>query len=347
MERREFLTSQGVCYHATWDYLKQEENSENEDESEEEKDPELIVTFYKDKIEIGKLTKNGYRTITDKFMLLEWFETNDNVVFLFNVEHGQIGIFDANTCLQLSETSYNDVFITDYKMFDKNEYLYISGWIWNPLAVRCIYHIPTLLKNPEIDPIHIRCDDTKSRCNPGVTLMGYETCKEFLEKHDAIFEKIAKQKLTVKFNLNRTNDSILNRIVKDSSISESEQKAISLLKDIMSSDRLEYSESAIQNGNDKPSTHLHNLYETISNYYCTDKSNVNQVLLNSVFYCRLGYSYETFDTRFEIKTEIGNVVINMKHEMLVYEVAEHMKHCTGGFQVNLDGKLHISCKILE
>jgi hypothetical protein len=232
-------------------------------------------------------------------------------------------------------------------MFDNNEYLYISGWIWNPLAVRCIYHLPTLLKNPQMDPIYIPCCDTKSRCNPGVILMGCETCKEFLEKHDAIFEKIAKQKLTVKFNLNRTNDSILNRIVKDLSISESDQKAISLLKDIMSSDRLEYSESAIQNTNDKASTYLHNLYNTISDYYCTDKLNQNQLLLNSVFYCRSGYPYETFDTRFEIKTEIGNVVIHMKHDMMVYEVEEHMKHCTGGFQVNLDGKLYISCKILE
>jgi hypothetical protein len=85
MERREFLTSQGKCYSATWDYLKHEDDS---DESKEEKDPELIVTFYKDTIKIGTLTKNGYRTKDDKFMLLEWFETKDNVIFIFNEEHG-------------------------------------------------------------------------------------------------------------------------------------------------------------------------------------------------------------------------------------------------------------------
>ncbi len=272
-------------------------------------------------------------------MLLEWFEMDDTFVFLFNQEHGQIGIFDANTLELLHSTKFYDVFITDYKMFDNNEYLYISGWIWNPLPTRLIYHIPTLLKNPQVDPLYIPCCDTKNRCNPGVTLMGCDTCAEFIFQHEWIFKKIAKQNTTNTFNENRTNDSILNRIVNDPSISESHPRAIKVLKEIMSSDRLEYSESAIQNNNGLPSTHLHKLYETISNYYCMDKSHINQQLLNSVFYCKLGYWYEVFDTRFEIHTEIGNVRIDLKHDMLPFEA--------NTYQVNLDGKLHISCTILE
>jgi hypothetical protein len=346
MEHREFVSC-GICYSATWDYLQyvesNDDDDEDKDEDDNEKDPKVIVTFYRNRIEIGKLGKNNYKTKKDKFMLLEWFEMDNQVVFLFNQDHGQIGIFNADTCVLLRSTKNNDAFITNYKMFDNNEYLYVRGsvLIW---PIRFVYHIPTMLKNTELDPIYISCCESK---NPGITLMGCATCKEFISQHEAIFEKIAKQNVTDKFNLNRTNDSILNRIVQDSSLSKSDPKAIALLKNIMSSNRFEYSESAIQNGNNKPSTHLHSLYTTISDYYCTDKTNSNQQLLNSVFYCRYGYRYEKFDTRFEIRTEIGNVRIDMKHDMLHYEVAENMKSCTGSYQINIDGKLDISCKMLE
>ncbi len=53
MERREFVTPQGINYSATWDYLNNIENDSDQDDSDDSKEEEVIVTFFKNNIQIG------------------------------------------------------------------------------------------------------------------------------------------------------------------------------------------------------------------------------------------------------------------------------------------------------
>src|SRR5206468_3875235 len=140
-----------------------------------------------------------YRTQDDKFMLLEWFESGteaktntdadtgsgDKTLLIFNEEHGMISVYDAESGTKIHNTYDSDVFISDFKFFDNMEYLYISGWVWQPFSVRAIFHVPTMLKTPEYEPEFISCADVANgsgdTLNPGITLLGCSSCRELLE----------------------------------------------------------------------------------------------------------------------------------------------------------------------
>ena len=180
----------------------------------------LKVDFYKDDQYLYSLSRNNYRTEDDdvrKFLLLEWFEINNQVVHIFNINHSIISIINADTGQEIHHDNLYDVFITDYELFDNREYLYLGGWFWTPLPVRVIYHIPTFLITPNYEPTYIECEENhqeKHGISGTIDLYGCETVKEFLNKKDAIFKNIEIKKSTELFNTHRstTNDDTLLNI---------------------------------------------------------------------------------------------------------------------------------------
>lgn len=72
---------------------------------------------------------------------------------------------------------------------------------WSPVPLRCIYHIPTLLKTENYEPIFISCDDDYSI--PSISLFDCLTCEEFLNNHELIFEKLEKIEMLKTFNEHR------------------------------------------------------------------------------------------------------------------------------------------------
>lgn len=176
----------------------------SDDENEDDENFVLHVSFYKDGNLLYTLKRNDYRTEHHKYLLLEYFEIDGQVVHLFNLKHSVISIINADTGVEVHHDKLYDTFIEDYKMFDDNEYMYISGWIWTPISTREIYHIPTFLKTPNYEPIYIECWN-----NSNIDLYGCATVKEFLEKKDKIRDKYYLGISTRKFNENRTKETLL------------------------------------------------------------------------------------------------------------------------------------------
>lgn len=207
-------------YTAKWSY------PIDDDDSNVCQDQNVEVSFYKNDVFQYKLTKNPYRTENDKFMLLEWFKVDNKTVFLFNLSHGCISVIDADTGKELTKTENNDMFLSEYELFDDREYLYATGWIWTPLSGRCVYHIPSLLStidtNEKYNSIMIDCIDARSEGNliPKISIFGCKSCKEFLEQRDDIFEKLRTQYDTEAFNevmdkgknTDKNKDFLLKRI---------------------------------------------------------------------------------------------------------------------------------------
>jgi hypothetical protein len=169
----------------------------------------VVVVFFINNVESFKLMKNTYRTLEDEFMLLEWFQVSDKTLLLFNDEHGCISVFDADTGIKLHSSYNDDVFISDYRLYDDRTYLYVSGWIWAPFAVRSVFHIPSLLIQPEYEATNITTSDTEDRINPGCTLLGCQSCEELLMKKDEIETTIMHRNMCNTFNENRLKSNML------------------------------------------------------------------------------------------------------------------------------------------
>lgn len=201
------------------DSTSEEYESKSEDSSEAEFTA-IKVDFYKNDVYLYSLFKNDYKTESDddnEMMMLEYFERADgNVVHLFNLEHSIISVVDANTGKEIHHDDIFDTFITNYALLDNREYMYVCGYIWGPFAVRYIYHIPSFLETSNYEPIVIPCPNDFEDCN--INLYGCKSCKEFIDKKDAIFANIFLQKTTKKFNKNRCKDILLRRFLNDDSV---------------------------------------------------------------------------------------------------------------------------------
>ncbi len=148
-----------------------------------------------------------------------------------------ISIIDADTGKEIHHDNLFDMFITEYQMFDDREYMYVSGWMWAPLPVRVIYHIPTFLTTPGYEPINISCyDQTINRCHPKISLYGCETAKEFVDKKDQIFEDMKIRDDTNLYNTNRTKVTLL-RLFLDSDDVVFEGNTKVMLENLLSKDQ--------------------------------------------------------------------------------------------------------------
>lgn len=188
--------------------FKETEESDNlTDEQLEELIPGVRVHFFKNGVPIYILRKNNYRTNDDKIMLLEWFPMPDNpekTVHIFNLEHSEISVIDADTGEKLRASHLSDTFITNYKLFDNNEYLYIAGWCWGPFPNREIFHIPTLLTKNKIEGILIPCEKSES-LDPPIDIYGFSSCAEFLANKIRYFDEKKAIIAAEKFNENGRN----------------------------------------------------------------------------------------------------------------------------------------------
>jgi hypothetical protein len=182
-------------YKAEWKYLTDEK---------EEKDCKVEVQFFKDGKETYRLVKNNYRTSYDKFMILEWFTLDGGkVVHIFNLEHSEIAVIDADTGEVLRRSYTFDMFIANYQLFDDREYLYLSGWVWSPFPSREIFHIPTLLTQDDVKGISIPTSKAEEETmNPPIDLFGFSNCAELLTNKDRYFNDKRAEEAADKFNKN-------------------------------------------------------------------------------------------------------------------------------------------------
>lgn len=206
-------------YTARWEF---QSLSDTDSEDEDVEDFVMNVDFYKDDKKLYTLPMNTYHTDYQDFLLLEYFEIDGQVVHLFNLEHSMISIINADTGKEIHCDSLFDMFISDYKLFDNREYMYVAGFIWSPLPARVIYHIPTFLKTPNYKPITIPCweyDPYKSESRTAkIDLYGYETVKEFLANKDEIAHNIFVKCSNDLFNENRNKETLLKVFLKEPSI---------------------------------------------------------------------------------------------------------------------------------
>ena len=301
------------------------------------------VKFYKNDQYIYSKIKNSYRTNDDKFMLLEWFDDSDpgdKTLLIFNEEHGMISIYDADTGAKIHSTEDSDVFISDFKFFDNREYLYISGWIWQPFSIRGLFHVPMMLKTPDYEPEYISCADveygSKNNLNPGITLLGCESCKELLERKDEIYKKMYNQSQTDRFNKNRSEDILLKRFLDDENKGYIEFNGNTklLLENILLNDRKEFRIDVYGNGSgDRLNIYDGKLYEKAytrdvsydadNKMISTPETDFNKILARTVFHQIEHHPFDQINLRFQIYSDIGNLNIFLTHRLVLCDEFKH------------------------
>ncbi len=295
-------------YKAEWFYHEIKDASEN-----------IEVKFYKDNVYQYSKMKNNYHTEHDKFMLLEFFEINNKNVFIFNDKHGCISVFDCETSILIHQTKNNDVFIYNYEMFDKNEYLYISGWVWSPIGTRSIYHVPSMLTIRDYEDIHIPtsdCDD--AYVQPSISLFGCATCNEFLSKKDDIFERISHEYEVKIFNQQRLKPNILlNQFLLQSSHVIFTETSNILLKNIIATNRSKF---FIKTIGGITGEHLSNydfaLLNVCGNKILDQYDELSFLIAMTLFERLEKLPFPRIHLIFELYTDLGNLKFIVKHELL-------------------------------
>ncbi len=263
-----------------------------------------------------------------QFTLLEWFDIDNKIYLIFNEENGEISVYDAESGEKINtiDSNTSSGYISEYKLFDDREYLYVSGWSWWPEPNRDIYHIPTMLHQSDYSPTSISCIDNERNydniINPGIKLFGCSSCKEFLEKHESIFEEIYIDSQTKLFNNNRSQDILLKHFIERKDVVEFHCGAESLLKSMLESgdnkpDRKRFYIYSYDNGVRKG--YDQSLYSKISDplnagYY--DNTNFNHILAATIFNFVDALGFDKINLSFEIYSDLGNLNISMTHTML-------------------------------
>jgi len=328
-------------YTAKWSYPVEKTDSDDEDDQkDDQKDDQeefvLSVEFYKDNELLYTLKRNGYRTYHHKYLLLEYFEIGDQVVHLFNLEHSVISIVNADTGVEIHRDKLYDMFIEDYQMFDNREYMYISGWVWQPFAVRAIYHIPTFLTTPKYKPTYISCWDGSSRTGH-ISIYGCATVKEFLEKKDEIKNKYDLEVSTNLFNENRTKETLLrillnsNECVVKFKDAETKEK----LEQLLNTDQSEFKIEAHGMISKKYLPQYNNVLYCIAEYDDADNSSLyrkphrsdslSRVCAKVLFQTTVSLPITDSHLRFEIYATSGRFTIYYKQEF-VWDGKESLSH---------------------
>lgn len=315
----------------------------------DQRDPGPIdIKFYKDNE--YKFTLNKYFLKDDSFriLLLEWFENNDQTFIVLNQDHGLLSVFDAETGIKIHQTVNNEVLLTGYKLFDDGKYIYAWGWTrsWfrirsksksksmsmsrskissehlesQKIPVRVVYDIRILLKNPKYEPKYIECYDVKEEncINPGINLFGCTECKDFLEKHDQIFSDIRIESMTEEFNKHRSSDTLLKRFLENNLV-EFEKDSKCLLEKIMASDRLIFITKVY--GNICCNNYDYALFTKLSPRH----DNINFIIAEKLFnYFIDGLPFDEINLRFEIYTDLGNLIIQIKNKLIHCDKIKNM-----------------------
>lgn len=339
METQEKEISTYKSYRAEWDQPTEEQI----------KDDPLAVDFYKDSEFLYSLKKNDYRTEDDDFVLLEWFDhphDPSKTVFIFNLDHSVISVIDADTGKEIHQDKLFDVFISGYRMFDNREYMYISGWFWSPLPVRCIYHIPTFLKTPDYEPVYISCYDQVGT-HPEISLYGCDTVTEFLDKKDQIFDDMKIKDETDMFNRNREQEILLRLFLTSPEVTW-EENSKQVLSDLLSKDQERlYIRTWGNVSGDPLNRYNRSLYSLIlyeeDNPKAIDRNKTSRTdtlgflipkILFSGFITKL--PLEFIDLRFEIYTnDTKSLTINLRQE-LTWDGKDPLPHDYGKRRCNVD-----------
>ncbi len=280
---------------------------------------EKEVKFYINDIYQYSLTSNRTRSdpcvCANNQILIEWIENEGKVYLIFKKDHGCISIFDANSGEFIHNTKNTDMFIYYYKLFDNDEYLYISGWFWNPFPMRQIFHIPTMLLVPDYEPIRISCDDVDDLYDVAeITLFGCSSCKEFIEKQDEIFKEIDIKYQTNEFNKNRTKDILLKRFKEDKELVIFNDNTRSLLENILSSDRTRYYVKTYDNISGFELGYNHVLSKKLDTI---ENDNFYQIVTQAIFCVKYYFSFPEINLTFSINTDTGNLNITVKHKLIL------------------------------
>lgn len=120
------------------------------------------------------LRRNTYRSKGTDY-LLEFFtspEDNSKTVFIFNTNHGTISVCDAETGRELHTDCEEDKFITSYRLIKEcgQYYLYLEGWIWNPVFFTTLYKISDLLTTPSYKSITLDVDPYNAKSESCIRL---------------------------------------------------------------------------------------------------------------------------------------------------------------------------------
>lgn len=105
------------------------------------------------------LKRNTYRTENTEY-ILEFFQSPSNpneTLFIFNADHGELGVYDAETGRQLHTDDIEDKFITSIKIVD-DKFIHMTGWYWSPVFFTSIYNIKELLTVPEYKAVILDTD---------------------------------------------------------------------------------------------------------------------------------------------------------------------------------------------
>lgn len=101
------------------------------------------------------LRKNGYRTENSQF-ILEFFEhpeDSSRTLFVFNLNHGELAVCDAESGKELHTDDSQDKFITSMKVIESEgeQYLFVEGWYWTPIFFNALYKVKSLLTCPDYE----------------------------------------------------------------------------------------------------------------------------------------------------------------------------------------------------
>lgn len=130
------------------------------------------------------LKRNTYRTENTEY-ILEFFPSPSDAnitLFIFNTDHGELGVYDAETGKQLHTDDLEDKFITSIKIVN-DDYLHMTGWYWSPVFFTAIYNIKEFLSTPDYKSIVLDVDREIPLSDKHVRLNADNDIEIFTEGH--------------------------------------------------------------------------------------------------------------------------------------------------------------------
>jgi hypothetical protein len=171
-----------------------------------------------------------------------------------------------------------------------------------------------------------------------------------LEKEQEIVDQIEQTNQTIAFNQSRTSDTLLRRFYEVDGLLEFEDLAKKLLGQILSDDRKIFYAKTIDNMSGRELDHEWALSKKLEAKY----KNMNYLISDLFFRSIDMMPLEEIDFRFEIRTDLGDLMINLHHKLIDCDklsrtygdnVPEYLKDRTK--RIDPCTKMSIRCRIIE